>query len=164
MRSANQAAVHPAPAKKSSHAGAACNSENKSSAAFLPPTRKPTSNMVLALALSAELNGQAGPILPAPPVCPANTAQRHRPPPNRHGGCTLPLHLQGAVHLVSRDAPQLRHHDPLRAPCLPSTNLARLTPPQEMNEMSGSRGEANFVWKCKNCKVALSLSAIHALP
>lgn len=23
----------------------------------------------------------------------------------------------------------------------------------EMNEMSGSRGEANFVWKCKNCKV-----------
>ncbi|KAH0846563.1 hypothetical protein AYO21_11423 [Fonsecaea monophora] len=23
---------------------------------------------------------------------------------------------------------------------------------QEMNEQSGSRGEANFVWKCKNCK------------
>ena len=23
---------------------------------------------------------------------------------------------------------------------------------QERNEMSGSRGEANFVWKCKNCK------------
>ncbi|CAI4212560.1 unnamed protein product [Parascedosporium putredinis] len=22
----------------------------------------------------------------------------------------------------------------------------------DMNEMSGSRGEANFVWKCKNCK------------
>ncbi|KAF7533205.1 hypothetical protein G7054_g7280 [Neopestalotiopsis clavispora] len=22
----------------------------------------------------------------------------------------------------------------------------------ENNEMSGSRGEANFVWKCKNCK------------
>ncbi|KIX10437.1 uncharacterized protein Z518_01519 [Rhinocladiella mackenziei CBS 650.93] len=22
----------------------------------------------------------------------------------------------------------------------------------EMNEQSGSRGEANFVWKCKNCK------------
>ncbi|KAJ4150324.1 hypothetical protein LMH87_011078 [Akanthomyces muscarius] len=22
----------------------------------------------------------------------------------------------------------------------------------EMNEMSGSRGEANFVWRCKNCK------------
>lgn len=24
---------------------------------------------------------------------------------------------------------------------------------QEANELSGSRGEANFVWKCKNCKV-----------
>jgi hypothetical protein len=24
---------------------------------------------------------------------------------------------------------------------------------QETNDMSGSRGEANFVWKCKNCKV-----------
>ena len=23
-----------------------------------------------------------------------------------------------------------------------------------MNEMSGSRGEANFVWKCKMCKVS----------
>ena len=26
--------------------------------------------------------------------------------------------------------------------------------------MSGSRGEANFVWKCKNCKVSLSLPNI----
>lgn len=25
---------------------------------------------------------------------------------------------------------------------------------KETNEMSGSRGEANFVWKCKNCKVS----------
>ncbi|THW75550.1 DUF866-domain-containing protein [Aureobasidium pullulans] len=25
----------------------------------------------------------------------------------------------------------------------------------EQNEVSGSRGEANFVWKCKNCKVGL---------
>ncbi len=24
---------------------------------------------------------------------------------------------------------------------------------KDANEMSGSRGEANFVWKCKNCKV-----------
>lgn len=30
----------------------------------------------------------------------------------------------------------------------------------EMNEQSGSKGEANFVWKCKNCKVVLS----HAPP
>jgi hypothetical protein len=24
---------------------------------------------------------------------------------------------------------------------------------QESNDQSGSRGEANFVWRCKNCKV-----------
>jgi hypothetical protein len=28
----------------------------------------------------------------------------------------------------------------------------------EMNEQSGSKGEANFVWKCKNCKVVLTQS------
>ncbi|ODA81003.1 hypothetical protein RJ55_03964 [Drechmeria coniospora] len=28
----------------------------------------------------------------------------------------------------------------------------------EMNEMSGSRGEANFVWRCKNCKRESSAS------
>ncbi|KAI1826823.1 hypothetical protein F4861DRAFT_495311 [Xylaria intraflava] len=28
----------------------------------------------------------------------------------------------------------------------------------EMNELSGSRGEANFVWKCKNCKRESSCS------
>ncbi|KAL8282360.1 hypothetical protein RB601_008306 [Gaeumannomyces tritici] len=28
----------------------------------------------------------------------------------------------------------------------------------ETNEMSGSRGEANFVWKCKNCKVCEALN------
>ncbi|PHH76786.1 hypothetical protein CDD82_3853 [Ophiocordyceps australis] len=28
----------------------------------------------------------------------------------------------------------------------------------ELNEMSGSRGEANFVWKCKNCKRESSAS------
>lgn len=27
---------------------------------------------------------------------------------------------------------------------------------QENHEQSGSRGEANFVWKCKNCKVRSS--------
>lgn len=29
---------------------------------------------------------------------------------------------------------------------------------QDNNEMSGSRGEANFVWKCKNCKVRLHMN------
>ncbi|KAL1879402.1 hypothetical protein VTK73DRAFT_7039 [Phialemonium thermophilum] len=33
----------------------------------------------------------------------------------------------------------------------------------ETNEMSGSRGEANFVWKCKNCKRESSAS-IRAAP
>ncbi|KAL2759619.1 hypothetical protein ACRALDRAFT_2094754, partial [Sodiomyces alcalophilus JCM 7366] len=33
----------------------------------------------------------------------------------------------------------------------------------EMNEMSGSRGEANFVWKCKNCKRESS-ATIQAAP
>ena len=28
-----------------------------------------------------------------------------------------------------------------------------LMPMKESNEMSGSRGEANFVWRCKSCKV-----------
>jgi hypothetical protein len=28
-----------------------------------------------------------------------------------------------------------------------------LTDHQDQNEQSGSRGEANFVWRCKNCKV-----------
>ncbi|RYP44093.1 hypothetical protein DL768_009417 [Monosporascus sp. mg162] len=34
---------------------------------------------------------------------------------------------------------------------------------QETNELSGSRGEANFVWKCKNCKRESSAS-IKAAP
>lgn len=30
--------------------------------------------------------------------------------------------------------------------------------------MSGSRGEANFVWKCKNCKVRIdTLLEVHSL-
>ncbi|KAH8899681.1 DUF866-domain-containing protein [Thozetella sp. PMI_491] len=33
----------------------------------------------------------------------------------------------------------------------------------EVNELSGSRGEANFVWKCKNCKRESSAS-IKAAP
>lgn len=30
---------------------------------------------------------------------------------------------------------------------------ADLKPLKESNELSGSRGEANFVWRCKSCKV-----------
>ncbi|KAG6010873.1 hypothetical protein E4U21_002541 [Claviceps maximensis] len=32
----------------------------------------------------------------------------------------------------------------------------------ETNEMSGSRGEANFVWRCKNCKRESSASIVAA--
>ncbi|KLU91575.1 hypothetical protein MAPG_10093, partial [Magnaporthiopsis poae ATCC 64411] len=32
----------------------------------------------------------------------------------------------------------------------------------ETNEISGSRGEANFVWKCKNCKSSASIKAAPA--
>jgi hypothetical protein len=28
----------------------------------------------------------------------------------------------------------------------------------EQNDVSGSKGEANFVWRCKNCKVSLPAS------
>ncbi|KAI6781789.1 uncharacterized protein J7T54_004955 [Emericellopsis cladophorae] len=34
----------------------------------------------------------------------------------------------------------------------------------EMNEMSGSRGEANFVWRCKNCKERESTASIKEAP
>lgn len=33
----------------------------------------------------------------------------------------------------------------------------------EMNEQSGSKGEANFVWKCKNCKVVLPMRFLTTL-
>ena len=33
---------------------------------------------------------------------------------------------------------------------------------QEENEISGSRGEANFVWKCKNCKREATANIVDA--
>lgn len=41
--------------------------------------------------------------------------QRNRPPPARHGRRALLLHIQGPVHVMSRNTPQLRLHQPLRA-------------------------------------------------
>jgi hypothetical protein len=40
----------------------------------------------------------------------------------------------------------------------------QLTPFQEMNEQQGSRGEANFVWKCQNCKVNKILALKGSFP
>jgi hypothetical protein len=33
-----------------------------------------------------------------------------------------------------------------------------------MNEQQGSRGEANFVWKCQNCKVDIFLTLKISFP
>lgn len=46
----------------------------------------------------------------------------------------------------------------VRLQCLYMLIFTLLIPVQEENEISGSRGEANFVWKCKNCKVWTLLS------
>jgi hypothetical protein len=42
------------------------------------------------------------------------SAQSHRPPPAGHRGRALLLHIQGAVHVMSRDTPQLGLAQPLR--------------------------------------------------
>ncbi|KAJ4296613.1 hypothetical protein N0V90_006660 [Kalmusia sp. IMI 367209] len=73
--------------------------------------------MVLALALSAELNGVTD-------LRPTDTEDS-------------PFHYTFKVQCTS-----CRETHP---------NFVTMTR-FEMNEMSGSRGEANFVWKCKNCK------------
>ena len=43
----------------------------------------------------------------------------------------------------------------------PSTNVKLLQIEakkiQESSDVSGSRGDANFVWRCKSCKVCMSL-------
>ena len=43
----------------------------------------------------------------------------------------------------------------LKIPKYPPTPL---TNPQESTEISGSKGEANFVWRCKACKVIIYLT------
>lgn len=32
---------------------------------------------------------------------------------------------------------------------------------KEQNEVSGSKGEANFVWRCKTCKVSGLLNEVY---
>lgn len=67
------------------------------------------------------------------------------------------------MHLVSRDPPQLGLREQtctstfpaIQRAIRPLTHLRR----QEQNSQSGSRGDANFVWKCKNCKVRHPLSS-----
>ena len=59
------------------------------------------------------------------------------------------------MHVMPGDAPEHGRREPvcMFARCVPRAGTRRLMAAQENNEMSGSRGEANFVWKCKNCKV-----------
>ncbi|PQE05239.1 DUF866 domain protein [Rutstroemia sp. NJR-2017a BBW] len=55
---------------------------------------------------------------------------------------TLTADLQGVNELVPQDTPEKNFWYTFK----------------EANEMSGSRGEANFVWKCKSCKRESSAS------
>jgi hypothetical protein len=96
--------------------------------------------MVLALALTAELNGY----------------------------CTL-VHCQYQT-LTSPRVTDLRPRDTEDAPFFYTFKVqctsCRETHPNwvtisrfEVNQVSGSKGEANFVWRCKSCKVSLPVLA-----
>ncbi|KAK3051880.1 hypothetical protein LTR09_006834 [Extremus antarcticus] len=55
---------------------------------------------------------------------------------------------------MPRGSSELGLSQPLRKILLDFDQIetVALTLSQEQNEQSGSRGEANFVWRCKNCK------------
>lgn len=62
------------------------------------------------------------------------------------------------MHIMPRDTPEYRRRQQIRRSngesyCKRNFHADH---DQENNEMSGSRGEANFVWKCKNCKVRIA--------
>ncbi|KAH6656703.1 hypothetical protein BKA67DRAFT_552769 [Truncatella angustata] len=68
---------------------------------------------------------------------------------------TLTAELAGVTNLRPNDS----ENDPFWYTFTVQCTSCRETHPNpvavsrfENNEMSGSRGEANFVWKCKNCK------------
>ncbi|KAK5000355.1 hypothetical protein LTR66_000773 [Elasticomyces elasticus] len=68
---------------------------------------------------------------------------------------TLTAELDGITDLIPTDTPESPYYYTFRVQC----NSCRETHPNlvsvsrhESNEQSGSRGEANFVWRCKNCK------------
>ncbi|KAJ2902136.1 DUF866 domain-containing protein [Zalerion maritima] len=79
---------------------------------------------------------------------------------------TLKAELSGVTNLRPDDTPENPFWYTFKVEC----TSCRETHPNwvgvsrfEMNEMSGSRGEANFVWKCKNCKREAS-ATIKAAP
>ncbi|APA08640.1 hypothetical protein sscle_04g034100 [Sclerotinia sclerotiorum 1980 UF-70] len=76
---------------------------------------------------------------------------------------TLTADLSGVNELVPDDSAEKNFWYTFKVQCV----SCRETHPNfininrfEANEMSGSRGEANFVWKCKFCKKESSASVI----
>ncbi|ROT43470.1 DUF866 domain-containing protein [Sodiomyces alkalinus F11] len=79
---------------------------------------------------------------------------------------TLKGELQGVTNLRPKDTEDAPFWYIFKVQC----TSCRETHPNtvgvnrfDMNEMSGSRGQANFVWKCKNCKRESS-ATIQAAP
>ncbi|MCJ1332564.1 hypothetical protein MMC10_009257 [Thelotrema lepadinum] len=68
---------------------------------------------------------------------------------------TLTADLTGVTDLLPVDTPDDPHYYNFKVQC---TSCREVHPNwvgvnrHEMNEVSGSRGEANFVWRCKMCK------------
>ncbi|KAF2145380.1 uncharacterized protein K452DRAFT_119246 [Aplosporella prunicola CBS 121167] len=78
---------------------------------------------------------------------------------------TLTAELNGVTDLRPADTPESPFYYTFKVQC----TSCRETHPNwvsvsrfEQNEMSGSRGEANFVWKCKLCKREHSASILAA--
>ncbi|GJC85832.1 UPF0587 protein C2D10.03c [Colletotrichum liriopes] len=110
---------------------------------------------MFALALTAELNGISNSF--------ANLRVTNLRPDDSEGNpfwytfkvqCTSCREVHDKPIGVSRFVSTLSSHGP-------ENSLNRNA--KDSNEMSGSRGEANFVWKCKNCKRESSAS-IKAAP
>ncbi|KAL2147014.1 hypothetical protein VTI28DRAFT_1310 [Corynascus sepedonium] len=79
---------------------------------------------------------------------------------------TLTAELAGVTNLRPRDTQESNFFYTFKVQC---TSCREVHPKPiavnrfETNEMSGSRGEANFVWRCKNCKRESS-ATINAAP
>ncbi|RYP68963.1 hypothetical protein DL771_006385 [Monosporascus sp. 5C6A] len=69
----------------------------------------------------------------------------------------LTAELNGVTNLRPRDTAETPFWYTFTVQCT-SCRETHGNPISETNELSGSRGEANFVWKCKNCKRESSAS------
>ncbi|OQU99642.1 hypothetical protein CLAIMM_05249 [Cladophialophora immunda] len=78
----------------------------------------------------------------------------------------LTADLEGVTNLVPSDTAESPYYYTFKVQCTSCREIHANwvgVSRHEMNEQSGSRGEANFVWKCKNCKRESSAS-IKAAP